>query len=240
MKKLMVILPIALFIILLNLASSPGKKGSTNKIIQDSLKVIANDLAIEVPADTIEKWINVVIQQESNMRPNAVNPLSGAFGLIQWTSPALKECGLTKKDIKRASLEQQLHYTRIYFLRTLSHRGPPKNFMDTYLYVFYPAAVGHGDNRKIASKPSKVYRQNPGYHTPSGVITRGSIRRILEKKFPHIREISEYEILRRHYSQGFRDAKNEFQLLTKELGSPDAARMYLKGYTTRARITAGL
>lgn len=212
-------------------------KEENMRIINDSLRVIAGDLTSEYGTqEEVFIWLKATVNQESEFNPDAINPHSGAFGLIQWTAPALKECGISKWELKIAGLNKRLHYTRIYFIKTRNHRGPPKSALDTYFMVFYPKAMGQPEDFVLFAHPSKRYTQNPAYQDKRlKKVTRASVRKSFEAKNPEITETWRFAEKR-----GIEDAEGEWDALLKEFRNERAAKAYLKGYVTHVSKIAGL
>jgi hypothetical protein len=68
-----------------------------------------------------------------------VNKISGATGLIQFMPSTAKSLGTTTDVLLSMNNIQQLNYVLAY-LRP--YKGKMNNFVDVYLAVFYPAAIG--------------------------------------------------------------------------------------------------
>ncbi len=116
-----------------------------------------------------------VIRNESGWNATATNPVSHAVGLIQFMPATLRGYGFpgTWEDYRVLPPLEQLPWMVKYF------SGPPhwEKPGDTYLRVFYPAAVARPDDHVIASQGSKIWSQNPGLRDGYGPITAGSVRR---------------------------------------------------------------
>jgi hypothetical protein len=130
---------------------------------------------------------------ESGLRPDAVNPTTHAVGLIQLLprhAADLLRLPMTPDREARAvaafasmSADEQLDYVEAYLERVLGGRGAA-NLRDAYMAVFYPAALGHGDDFAIARADGEsaferaVFRQNAGLDANGdGVITAGEAAR---------------------------------------------------------------
>jgi hypothetical protein len=117
-------------------------------------------------------WLGAVMQFESGFKPAARNALSKATGLIQFMPSTAKRLGTTIDELYGMSFRQQLPYVVKYF----GEKAGIRSLEDTYLRVFYPAAIGHNDDWVVASEGSAVYTQNRGFDTSNkGFITRGDI-----------------------------------------------------------------
>ena len=109
---------------------------------------ISNELGIEA------NWLMFVMWFESRLNPQAVNPISGSTGLIQFMPSTARALGTTTAVLKRMNNVQQLDYVLAY-LRP--YRGRMKRWIDVYLAVFYPKAMG---NPNFVITPDIVAKQN--------------------------------------------------------------------------------
>lgn len=104
-------------------------------------------------------WLANVIYFESRGNPGAVNPRTGATGLIQFMPATAKGLGTSTRALKALSGAGQLVYVERYLTR---FRGRLNNQTDVYAAVFYPAAIGKGDGYVF---PEKVQKANGGVRT---------------------------------------------------------------------------
>ena len=105
-------------------------------------------------------WLMFVMWFESRLNPQAVNPISGATGLIQFMPSTARGLGTTTDVLKRMSNVQQLDYVLAY-LRP--YKGRMKRWVDVYLAVFYPKAMGKPDfviTSDIVAKQNKIFDLN--------------------------------------------------------------------------------
>lgn len=115
---------------------------------------ISNELGIEA------NWLMFVMWFESRLNPQAVNPISGATGLIQFMPSTARSLGTTTDVLKRMNNIQQLDYVLAY-LRP--YRGRMKSWVDVYLAVFYPKAIGKPHfviTPDIVAKQNKIFDIN--------------------------------------------------------------------------------
>ena len=97
---------------------------------------------------------------ESRLNPQAVNPISGATGLIQFMPSTARGLGTTTTVLKRMSNVQQLDYVLAY-LRP--YKGRMKTWVDVYLAVFYPKAMGNPNfviTSDIVARQNKIFDLN--------------------------------------------------------------------------------
>lgn len=84
-----------------------------------------------------------------------------ATGLIQFMPFTSKELGITNTELREMTNVQQLDYVEKYLKR---FKGKFKSFVDVYLSVFYPIAVGRGDDytitRDIIAMQNSIFDRN--------------------------------------------------------------------------------
>ncbi len=105
-------------------------------------------------------WLMFVMWFESRLNPQAVNPISGATGLIQFMPSTARSLGTTTTVLKHMSNVQQLDYVLAY-LRPYKDRM--KRWIDVYLAVFYPKAMGNPNfviTSDIVAKQNKIFDLN--------------------------------------------------------------------------------
>lgn len=128
---------------------------------QDIVRV-AKNLEID-PA-----WLANVINFESvGGNPAAINPTSGASGLIQFMpgrGMSADRLGYTTAEIRALSGKEQMPLVEAYFRMTLDdvRRDRLTSQEDVYMAVFYPVSIGNPDYRF----PPKVVEDNNGIQTP--------------------------------------------------------------------------
>ena len=112
-------------------------------------------------------------------RSDKINPVSGATGLIQFMPSTARALGTTTQVLKQMSNVDQLFYVRKYLL---PYKGKMKSWIDVYLAVFYPAAIGKPN---YIITPDIVARQNPVFDLNRDLdITVDEIRTALKKHIP--------------------------------------------------------
>ncbi len=109
------------------------------------------ELADTLQSDPVD--LIAVIYAESELNPTATNALSGAYGLIQWMPKTAKHLGISIEELKCMSILEQLDEVERYYKGT-GKVAKIDGFMDLYLAVFWPAAVGLG--------PDYVIHKNSG------------------------------------------------------------------------------
>jgi hypothetical protein len=111
-----------------------------------------NNICAELQIEA--NWLMFVMWFESKLNPQAVNPISGATGLIQFMPSTARSLGTTTAILKHMSNVQQLDYVLDY-LRP--YKGRMKTWVDVYLAVFYPKAMG---NPNFVITPDIIAKQN--------------------------------------------------------------------------------
>lgn len=124
------------------------------KEFTEKVNDISNELGIEA------NWLMFVMWFESKLNPRAVNSISGATGLIQFMPSTARSLGTNTDVLKRMSNVQQLDYVLAY-LRP--YKGKMKTWVDVYLAVFYPKAMGNPNfviTSDIVAKQNRVFDLN--------------------------------------------------------------------------------
>lgn len=119
-------------------------------------------------------WLMLVMYFESGLNPSAVNKTSQATGLIQFMPPTARNLGTSVDQLRMMNALDQLVYVEQYLL---PYKGKMKDFVDVYLAVFYPSAIGKSDDYVLGGDNyAKVASQNSIFDTNhDGKITRGEV-----------------------------------------------------------------
>ena len=121
----------------------------------DKIQSVANDLGV-LPSD-----LTIVMNSESGMDPQAINPDGGATGLIQFMPASAAGLGTSTGDLYNMSASEQLDYVHDYFL---PYKGQLKNAYGVYLATFFPAAIGKPNSWVLEANGlsrSIIARSNP-------------------------------------------------------------------------------
>lgn len=121
----------------------------------EKAKMVAANIGVNIQA------LLGVMKHESNLNPAAVNPQSGATGLIQFMPKTAQGLGTSTADLKAMAATDQLDYVEKYFKPIA---GKAKDIGDLYMYTFMPAAVGKPDNFVIGVQngSEKLWGLNQG------------------------------------------------------------------------------
>lgn len=118
------------------------------------------------------------IERESNWRPSARNPISGAVGLIQFLPLTLARMGGPPAAVvvamNRAEQAPLVH-------RYLASVGWPARARypgDIGIALLAPGYIGVPDEYVLYPAGSAAARGNPGLQSPDGAIRAGKVRRL--------------------------------------------------------------
>lgn len=130
-------------------------------------------------------WIMAVMFIESRCNPQAVNSGSHATGLIQFTKKTAENLlNTTVEHIEKLNACQQLPYVKTY-LKKQKGKRKINSLIDTYLLVFFPAAIGQSNNYVLQTKDrSAAYyaKLNSGYDLNKDKrITKGEVEQSIMK-----------------------------------------------------------
>lgn len=121
-----------------------------------------------------------IMTRESRMDPKAVNPKSGASGLIQFMPKTAQQLGTSVEAIRKMSAVEQLDYVYKYY-KMVGVR-PGMGVEDLYIATFMPAALGKSDNTVLGQSGAggfsgAVYAQNSGMDRKGkGTITVADVK----------------------------------------------------------------
>jgi hypothetical protein len=139
---------------------------------------IADNLGID------PNWLMLIMKNESNIDPQAVNKKSGASGLIQFMPSTIAAYNVPIAAFRAMSNVDQLDYVEKFFQGWKNLPFEDSAF-DTYLTVFYAKAIGQPDSYVIAKAGTPTYDQNAALDANNdGVITKGDFRAYLINKYP--------------------------------------------------------
>ena len=123
----------------------------------------------------LHRAIARVIRFESGGNPAAVNPQSGATGLIQFTPETARQMGTTTAALRKMPAHKQMGFVRRYFGQFGNRLRTPA---DAYMAVLAPGAIGKPDDHVLFRRGRVAYTQNAGLDiNRDGVITKGEAAR---------------------------------------------------------------
>lgn len=136
------------------------KVNITPQNMQKTIADTSNAMGISNP-----DWLSNVINFESGYDTKAINPTSGASGLIQFMPTTAKGMGTTVEDIRKMNTDDQMKLVNQYLN---PYKGKMKTQEDVAMSVFYPAAIGNPDFKF----PQQVVDQNHGIKTPREYVAK--------------------------------------------------------------------
>lgn len=110
-------------------------------------------------------WLLDVMKFESGLDPQAVNPNTGATGLIQFMPATARDLGTTVDALYAMDAERQMEYVYKYLQ---PYSGKMNSLTDTYFAVFFPAAIGKPRSWVLQSSnqtAALIARHNPIFDT---------------------------------------------------------------------------
>jgi len=130
-------------------------------------------------------WLMHVMWSESRLNAQAVNPITGATGLIQFMPATAASLGTSLADLKNMSNVQQLDYVLKYLK---PYRFKIQSYIDLYFAVFFPLAIGKPlawvfEAKNLAA--SLIARQNPAFDLDkNGILTVAEVQDAMLKFIP--------------------------------------------------------
>ena len=126
-------------------------------------------------------WLLGVMYFESRLNPAAVNPVSGATGLIQFMPDTAKQLGTTTEQLKAMNAYEQMTYVYKY-LRP--YAGRMHSLVDVYFAVFFPAAIGASRDTVLQTSKltaATIAKQNAIFDAnKDGALTVGEVSDYIE------------------------------------------------------------
>ena len=130
-------------------------------------------------------WLMIVFKIESNVNHRAVNPISGATGLIQFMPRTAAGLGTSTNALRGMSNVDQLDYVYKYYKR---FAGRLNSVEDLYIVTFFPVALGKPDNYVLQTdtiSAGKIASQNRLYDiNGDNKITLAELKASILKKVP--------------------------------------------------------
>jgi len=130
-------------------------------------------------------WLMHVMWSESRLNPQAVNPITGATGLIQFMPATAASLGTSLEALKNMSNVQQLDYVLKYLK---PYRFKIQSYIDLYFAVFFPLAIGKPlawvfEAKNLAA--SLIARQNPAFDLDkNGTLTVAEVQDAMLRYIP--------------------------------------------------------
>jgi len=132
-------------------------------VLKCSVQSFINEaVAISQRLQINPNWLMAVMELETagTFNPAITNKL-GYTGLIQFGGPAAKDIGTTTLYLRALNGVQQLEYVEKYLSK---YKGKMNSLEDTYLAVFFPAAIGRPQGWVLQTSrltPERIAKWNP-------------------------------------------------------------------------------
>jgi hypothetical protein len=139
---------------------------------QNNQQANQNDFMAEVNRVSNKFGINpndllALMRSESSLNPQAVNPTTGATGLIQFMPKTARSLGTTVEELRNMNATQQMHFVEKYFESVNLPKGASAGTL--YAYVFLP---GRAKRQILAQAGENFYEANRGLDmNKDGMIT---------------------------------------------------------------------
>ena len=157
------------------------------KVKKNKKEFIAKVKEISEKLQINPNWLmlTMAIETAKTFSPSIQNKYSKATGLIQFMPGTAKGLGTTIEELKELSNVEQLDYVYRYLV---FYRGRMKSYVDVYLAVFYPAAVGKPDDYwfgRTEKMRELIAKYNPAYDkNKDRVVTKREVREAISKFIP--------------------------------------------------------
>ncbi len=105
--------------------------------------------------------MKTVMMAESGMNPKAVNPITGATGLIQFMPRTAQGLEISTDELRSMDSVAQLDFVQDYFK---DYAGRLNSAEDLYMVTFFPMALGKADDWVLQTSELSaelIARQNP-------------------------------------------------------------------------------
>lgn len=135
-------------------------------------------VAYNAGVDPNELMFIMDFETAGTFSPTAKNPGSSAIGLIGFLQSTAIDLGTTTEELSKMTATEQLTYVEKYLIKTKYQKGAMQDFVDVYLAVLYPAAIGKDDTYRF---PSSMTFANPIFDlNKDKILTKEELRRFLE------------------------------------------------------------
>ncbi len=161
-----------------------------NLITQNKAAFLAKLTEIAAKLKIQPSWLMIVFKieatdQSGNISHQALNPVSGAAGYIQFMPATARGLGTTTAALLNMTNVQQLDYVYKYFQ---PYTGRINSIQDLYTITFFPRALGKPDNYVLQTdtlSASLIAGQNRPYDlNRDNAITAGELRASITKRIP--------------------------------------------------------
>ena len=156
-----------------------------NLVTQNKAAFLAKVTEIAAKLKIQPDWLMIVMKMESGINHQAVNPIGGATGLIQFMPATARGLGTSTEALKAMSNVQQIEYVYKYFA---PYSGRLKSVTDLYTVTFFPVALGKPDSYVLQTPTlhaDTIAAQNPVFDlNRDKQITLGEFKQSVVNRLP--------------------------------------------------------
>lgn len=156
-----------------------------NLITENRIQFLAKLAEISAKLKVVPDWLMVVFKIESGVNHRAINPVSGATGLIQFMPSTAAGLGTSTLALRNMSNVQQLDFVYRYFA---PYAGRITSIQDLYTVTFFPRALGQPDSYVLRTDTigaGTIAAQNRAYDlNRDNQITAGELRAAIAARIP--------------------------------------------------------
>lgn len=154
-------------------------------VIENRAAFLARVTEIAAVLGVSPDWLMIVFKIESNINPAAINPYTGATGLIQFMPATAAGLGTSCAALAEMGNVRQLDYVLKYFK---PYAGKITGVVDLYTITFFPRALGKPDEYILKTdtvSAGTIAHQNAPYDiNKNGEISAGELRQSIVKRIP--------------------------------------------------------
>lgn len=158
------------------------------KVKKNAPEFIAKVKAISKQLGIDPNWLMLAMNIETAGTFDAAieNKSSHAIGLIQFMPYQAKCLKTSTEALRKMTNVQQLDYVLLFLS---PYKGRMRTYIDVYLSIFYPVAVGKPDTYELGGvsedMKAKIALQNSGYDlNKDHVVTKGEVKAAISKFIP--------------------------------------------------------
>lgn len=133
-------------------------------------------------------WLMQIMYKESGISSTIQNPDTNATGLIQFMPSTAEGLGTTVEELAAMSNVEQLDYVYAYLNKVKESYGNFGSYLDLYLAVFFPAAIGKPLDTVLQAvnlPASVIARVNQGFDlNHDGKITLAEVQQVMLEGLP--------------------------------------------------------
>lgn len=151
-----------------------------NKVTENQQAFGEKVITISDDLGFMPHWLMIVMNNESGLDSTIHNPFGSATGLIQFTEATAGALGTTTAELAAMTNVEQLDYVKNYFT-IYGYYKHVNDLADTYLAIFYPAALFKDDTfifPKWASDANKIFDVNK-----DGTLTKAEFKNYVNTKY---------------------------------------------------------